>query len=120
MELHRKRAYDTAEPSDGFRVLVDRLWPRGVSKEHAAIDLWAKEVAPSAELRTALHADPEGFWHEFTDRYRAELAGPAAGALADLVDRLQGHPVVTLVYAVHDTAHNNVVVLEDVLRERLG
>lgn len=118
MELRRRRAYDSASADDGFRVLVDRLWPRGVSKERAAIDLWAKEVAPSTELRREWHA-PGADFETNAAHYRAELAGPAAGALDSLVDELRGHPVVTLVYAVNDTEHNHAVVLEEALRALL-
>lgn len=119
MELRRKRAYDTAEPSDGFRILADRLWPRGVSIEHAAIDLWAKDTAPSPELRREWHAAPAADWAVYADRYRAELADEAAPALADLVDQVRQHPVVTLVYAAHDIRHNHAVVLEEALRSLL-
>ncbi|WP_243229425.1 DUF488 domain-containing protein [Microbacterium sp. CIAB417] len=119
MELRRKRAYDTAEPSDGFRVLVDRLWPRGVSKERAAIDLWDKDTAPSPELRKAWHAAPDAEWAEYADRYRAELAEESAPALRELADVVKRHPVVTLVYAAHDTEHNHAVVLDEALRELL-
>ena len=72
MDVRLKRAYDAAEPGDGYRVLVDRLWPRGVSKERARLDEWARELAPSAELRTWFGHDPERF-AEFERRYRAEL-----------------------------------------------
>ena len=119
MELRRKRAYDTAEASDGFRVLVDRLWPRGVSKERAAIDLWAKDTAPSPELRTAWHAASDDEWDAHADRYRAELAHETAPALAALADELRTHPVVTLVYAAHDAQRNHAIVLEEALRELL-
>ena len=115
MELRRKRAYDTAEPSDGFRVLVDRLWPRGVSKERAAIDLWAKDVAPTTALRKAWHAAPPEDWNVYADQYRAQLAGESAGALHMLVDELKPHPVVTLIYSSRNTDHDNAVVLEEVL-----
>ena len=118
MELRRKRAYDTASADDGFRVLVDRLWPRGVSKERAAIDLWAKEIAPSTELRHAWHA-PDADFDESAARYRAELENERADALQTLADELRKHPVVTLVYAVNDTEHNHAVVLEPVLRSML-
>ncbi|WP_336644473.1 DUF488 domain-containing protein [Microbacterium sp. USHLN186] len=120
MELRRRRAYDTPSPDDGFRVLVDRLWPRGVSKERAAIDLWAKEVAPSVELRHDWHAAPEAGFDVHAQRYRAQLEHESADALQALVDELRGRPIVTLVYALHDTEHNHAVVLADVLRERLG
>ncbi|MGO2683302.1 MAG: DUF488 domain-containing protein [Microbacterium sp.] len=119
MELRRKRAYDTAEASDGFRVLVDRLWPRGVAKERAEIDLWAKDTAPSPELRKAWHAAPDDEWGTYADRYRAELDGETAPALDELAAELKQHGVVTLVYAAHDEEHNHAVVLEAALRELL-
>lgn len=112
MELRIKRAYVPATPDDGFRVLVDRLWPRGVSKEHAAIDLWAKDVAPSAELRTAFHH--EGMpWPTFVDAYRAEAAGNPA--IETLRTEIAPHKVVTLVYAAHDEEHNHAVLLREIL-----
>lgn len=119
MELRRKRAYDTANPSDGFRVLVDRLWPRGLSKDRAAIDLWAKDAAPSPELRKAWHAADADEWDAYADQYRAELAHDTAPALADLADRLRPHPTVTLVYAAHDPLRNHAIVLEEALRDLL-
>ena len=119
MELRRKRAYDTADTSDGFRVLVDRLWPRGVSKERAAIDLWAKDTAPSPELRKAWHAASDDEWAAYADRYRAELAHETAPALTALADELRTHAVVTLVYAAHDPERNHAVVLEEALQELL-
>ncbi len=119
MELRRKRAYDTAESSDGFRVLVDRLWPRGLSKERAAIDLWAKDTAPSPELRKAWHAASAEEWSSYADRYRAELDGESAAALDDLAVELKKHDTVTLVYAAHDEEHNHAVILEQALRALL-
>ncbi|MGO2748064.1 DUF488 domain-containing protein [Microbacterium sp.] len=119
MELRRKRAYDTAESADGFRVLVDRLWPRGVSKEHAAIDLWAKDTAPSPELRKDWHAASDADWGVYADRYRAELAGESADALEKLAAEVKKHPVVTMIYSLHDEQHNHAVVLEEALRELL-
>ncbi|GAB3596179.1 DUF488 domain-containing protein [Microbacterium tumbae] len=119
MELRRKRAYDTASVDDGFRILVDRLWPRGVSKERAAIDLWSEDTAPSAELRKAWHAAPDAEWGEFADRYRAELDHESAPALRALADAVRRHPIVTLVYAARDPEHNHALVLEDALRELL-
>lgn len=119
MELRRKRAYDTAESSDGFRVLVDRLWPRGVSKERADIDLWAKDTAPSPELRKEWHAASDEDWGVYADRYRAELDGETAPALDELAAEVKKHDVVTLVYAAHDEHHNHAVVLEEALHERL-
>jgi uncharacterized protein YeaO (DUF488 family) len=105
-----KRVYDDPAPADGYRVLVDRLWPRGVTKERAALDLWAKDAAPSTELRTWFHAHPDRF-AEFADRYRAELAAnPAIGRLRDLA---REHPTVTLLYSVRDADHNHARVLAD-------
>jgi len=114
MELRIKRVYDDPAPDDGFRVLVDRLWPRGLSKERAALDLWAKDVAPSAELRTALHHDGMA-WPDFEAAYRAELAGPTRPALDALRAELAPHPVVTLLHSVRDE-HNHAVLLEAALR----
>jgi len=119
MDLRRKRAYDNASAEDGFRVLVDRLWPRGVSKERAAIDLWAKDIAPSAELRHDWHAAADADFEANAQRYRAELENESAEALQALVEELRSHPVVTLIYALHDTEHNHAVVLEGVLRPLL-
>lgn len=114
MELHTKRIYEAAADSDGFRVLVDRLWPRGVSKERAHLDLWAKDVAPSAALRIAVHH--EGMpWEQFDKAYRAELAGPTRAALDDLRTVAQQHPVLTLLFGSRDTQHNEAVILREVL-----
>src|SRR5690606_14601505 len=107
-----KRAYEAPADSDGMRVLVDRLWPRGVSKAAARIDLWLKDVAPSTELRKWFGHDPEK-WPEFQKRYRAELKGSAALAELRRLAR-QGH--VTLVYGAKDEARNDAVVLAKLLR----
>lgn len=117
MTFALKRVYDAPEPGDGTRVLVERLWPRGLSKERAHVDLWLKEVAPSHELRTWFGHDPEKF-AEFRRRYQAELASEAGQkALATLRELAQQGPV-TLVFAAHDTEHNNAVVLRDLLLQR--
>jgi uncharacterized protein YeaO (DUF488 family) len=110
--LRLKRAYEPAEPDDGVRILVDRLWPRGVSKAKAALDDWMKEIAPSTELRQWFAHDP-GRWAEFQRRYRAELRQQS-----EALDRLRAlakHRVVTLVYSAHDEQHNDAVVLRAVL-----
>ncbi len=110
-----KRAYDEPAASDGTRVLVDRLWPRGVSKERAQIALWLKDIAPSNELRAWFGHDPEK-WDEFRRRYLAELASePAQAALAQLRELAASGPV-TLVIAAKDVKHNEAVVLRDLLR----
>jgi uncharacterized protein YeaO (DUF488 family) len=114
VELQVKRVYEDAGPGDGFRVLVDRLWPRGVSKERAALGLWAKEVAPSTELRRWVHAHPDEF-AEFSRRYRAELKNnPEVDRLRE---HLSGHPVSTLLYGVHDAERNHAQILAALLSE---
>jgi uncharacterized protein YeaO (DUF488 family) len=107
-----KRAYEKPCRQDGFRVLVDRLWPRGLSKDQAAIDLWLKDVAPSAELRQWFRHDPSR-WREFQRRYQAELK-QRADALKLLRARAR-EGTVTLVYGARDEEHNNAQVLKRVL-----
>jgi len=109
-----KRVYDAPDPADGYRVLVDRLWPRGLSRERAALDEWAKDVAPSSGLRTWWQHDPDRL-AEFAERYRAELA--ASPALGGLRERCRGHDVVTLLYAARDPRVNHAAVLRDALEE---
>jgi len=112
MEIGVKRVYAAPASTDGFRVLVDRLWPRGLSKERAEIALWAKDVAPSARLRTAFHH--EGMtWEDFAPAYRADLARNAA--VAALRETLSAHDVVTLLHAVADEEHNHALLLRDAL-----
>ncbi len=114
LEVALKRVYDEPEPSDGTRVLVERLWPRGLSKERAHIDLWLKEIAPSNELRKWYNHEPEKF-AEFRRRYEAELeSGAGQEALAKLRELARQGPV-TLVLAAHDTEHSNAAVLQDLL-----
>lgn len=110
MAFAMKRVYDAPQASDGYRVLVDRLWPRGVSKDRAELDEWAKEVAPSPDLRTEWHhsGDPARF-DEFATRYRDELdANPAAEAL---LETGRAHERVTLVFGARDERVNHVTVL---------
>jgi uncharacterized protein YeaO (DUF488 family) len=111
-----KRVYDEPAASDGTRVLVERLWPRGISKERAQIDLWLKEVAPSPELRTWFGHDPEK-WTEFRRRYEAELAsGEAHKALGTLRKMARQGPL-TLIFAARDSQHTNAVVLRELLAQ---
>ncbi|HET8851979.1 MAG TPA: DUF488 domain-containing protein [Ktedonobacteraceae bacterium] len=109
-----KRVYDKPEPGDGTRVLVERLWPRGLSKERAHIDLWLKEIAPSHELRAWFGHDPEKF-AEFRRRYETELAAENGQAALATLRELGKQGPVTLVFAAHDTEHTNAVVLRDLL-----
>jgi uncharacterized protein YeaO (DUF488 family) len=107
-----KRAYEPAAPDDGVRVLVDRLWPRGLRKTDAAIDRWMKDIAPSTELRRWFGHDPER-WPAFHRRYSQELLQQAV-AIDELRELARGGRV-TLVFAAHDEAHNDAVVLRDAL-----
>lgn len=115
MELRLKRVYDDPTPDDGFRVLVDRLWPRGLTKERAAIGRWAKDAAPSAALRKAWHAAPADAWESFAADYRAELDGPSRAAVDELRSELREHAVATLVFAAHDPQRTHALVLRDAL-----
>ena len=108
-----KRVYDEPSERDGFRILVDRIWPRGLAKAAASIDLWLKDIAPSSILRTWFGHSPVR-WTEFKRRYYAELAGAVqAAALAKL--RAVKEPSITLLYAAKDQEHNNAVALRDYL-----
>jgi uncharacterized protein YeaO (DUF488 family) len=113
-----KRAYEEPSRSDGYRVLVDRLWPRGVKKEALRIDLWAKDLAPSTALRRWFGHDPDRF-EEFARRYQAELrAGPARSLRAELTRRA-AHGTVTLVHGARDEEHNDAVVLRHLIEDAL-
>lgn len=112
--LRLKRVYEPPAPSDGVRILVDRLWPRGVSKEKASLDEWEKDIAPSTELRKWFGHDPAR-WAEFQRRYRAELQQHAD--ILKHIRALAKTHTVTLVYSAHDEEHNDAVVLKDVLLE---
>lgn len=106
-----KRIYEPVE-DDGFRVLVDRVWPRGLSRERAAVDYWAREIAPSTALRRWFNHDPAK-WEAFRERYREELQGKSS-ELHDLLQK-SGRRTMTLLFAAKDTEHNQAVVLKDVL-----
>jgi uncharacterized protein YeaO (DUF488 family) len=110
--IRLKRAYEEPSAQDGFRVLVERLWPRGLSKEAAHLDLWLKEVAPSTELRTWFGHDPAR-WPEFQQRYRDELADKEDAL--ELLREKRREGTVTLVYAARDEEHNGALVLKSVL-----
>jgi uncharacterized protein YeaO (DUF488 family) len=115
--LRIKRVYQPAAKDDGLRVLVDRLWPRGIAKEKAHIDLWLKDIAPSDALRRKFHGHPSK-WGEFVAAYGRELTQePAQSAAADLRKRIRNR-AVTLLYAARDEAHNNAVALRDWLERK--
>ena len=113
MDVRLKRAYEPPARSDGYRVLIDRLWPRGVSKERAQLDEWQRELAPSSELRRWFGHDPAKFG-EFRRRYREELAGQEE-TLRELRRRAR-EGTLTLVYGARDSEHNDAVVLAELLR----
>jgi len=112
MTIRLKRAYKKADPADGTRILVDRLWPRGLTKEKAAIDLWLKEIAPSTDLRKWFGHDPKK-WRHFRGRYRTELKQHSAAL--QLIKSKAREGVVTLIYGARDQEHNEAVVLKEVL-----
>ena len=116
LDIRLKRAHEPAASADGCRVLIDRLWPRGISRERAQLDAWEKELSPSTELRQWFGHEPERF-EEFRRRYIEELRGhrPRLTALR----RRAREGTLTLVYAAHDTEHNDAVVLAEVLRRGL-
>ena len=108
-----KRAYDPQGVDDGYRVYIDRLWPRGLSHKTFHYNMWDKDIAPSTELREWFHADPDGRWEEFRRRYSEELeASPAFESLRSVVE---GKAVVTLLYSSRDRERNNAVVVRDLL-----
>ncbi len=115
MEFCLKRAYEKPEGNDGIRVLVDRIWPRGLSKEELKLDAWSKDIAPSSELRKWFGHDPEK-WDEFKRRYFREL-DDCREAVDDLLAKVKKGRV-TLVYAAHDEACNNAVALKAYLETR--
>ena len=115
MQIRLKRAYEEPESQDGFRVLVDRLWPRGLSKEGAGIDLWLKEIAPSDGLRKWFGHDPAK-WEEFRKRYFAELEEREESV--EELRKKAGNDLLTLLFGAKDEEHNNAVVLKEFLEKR--
>ncbi len=112
-----KRIYDPPEAEDGVRVLVDRLWPRGLAKDRAGIDCWAKEIAPSTALRKDFDHNHDR-WEEFLARYRLELTAPEAAATLDKLRAVAKTKAVTLLFAAKDTERNNAVALRAFLEEK--
>jgi uncharacterized protein YeaO (DUF488 family) len=112
--IHLKRVYEPPSTDDGFRILVERLWPRGLSKSRAQVDLWLKDIAPSPQLRT-WYGHELAKWEEFQRRYRAELQNNSA--VGQLQQLQQDKPIITFVYAARDTDHNSAWVLKAFLEE---
>jgi len=116
MSVHVKRIYEPFSKDDGFRILVDRLWPRGMKKEDAHLDKWLKEVAPSTELRQWFHNDNgTDKWERFVKAYRKELK--ESTAVEELRSYIKEHQVVTLLFAVKDDEHNHALVLREFIKE---
>ena len=111
-----KRIYDPVSKDDGTRILVDRLWPRGVKKEQAAIDEWLKDIAPSDELRKWFSHDPSK-WQEFKNKYKKELKGKNKFELLEQLKKTAEKGKVTVLFSAKDIAHNNAVVLKELLEE---
>ncbi len=116
--IRLKRAYEAPAPEDGARYLVDRLWPRGLTKDKLRIEAWLKDLSPSPELRRWFCHDP-GLWEEFKSRYQQELAQPAQRQALERLARQARQGTVTLVYAAKDEQHNNALVLAQVLESLL-
>ena len=112
MDIHIKRIYENAEPSDGKRILVDRLWSRGISKENAHLDLWLKEIAPSTELRKWFHAATPDHWHEFKQRYLKELETNSA---VQELQQIALKNTITLLYSAKDVENNHAIILKEYL-----
>lgn len=117
--VKRKRVYLPSEASDGYRVLVDCLWPRGLSKNELGLDAWLKELGPSDELRQWFGHDP-GRWATFVSRFRRELAQGSGPAQLDELARRARRETVTLLFAARDEEHNNAVVIEQAVQARMG
>jgi len=117
MLIQIKRIYEPAMAADGFRVLVDRLWPRGVKKEDAKIDLWAKDITPTTQLREDYHSGRDT-WPVFEGKYRPELLGNPA--LNGFIEAIEGKGTVTLLFAGKNTEHTHVQVIVDVLTQKMG
>ncbi len=118
MTIRTKRVYEKPARADGTRILVDRVWPRGVKKEEAAVEHWMKSLAPSSDLRKWFGHDPER-WGEFQERYRREL-NEAADAVQEICRIAADEGTVTLVYSARDTEHNNAVALREHLLAHCG
>lgn len=116
-QINIKRVYEPAQSSDGFRVLVDKMWPRGVKKEALPYDLWAKEITPSTPLRQWFHADPQNRWIQFRERYLQELS--SSQSVRKFIGQIRGEATVTLLYASKSATENHALILQEYLRRNL-
>ena len=117
VQVRIKRVYDDFSETDGYRVLVDKLWPRGIKKEWLKYDFWAKNVTPSTDLRRWFHEDIQGHWNEFVELYQKELE--ISPVVADFILQIKPYPVVTLLYASKEPLHNHARILRDYLEIHL-
>jgi len=117
-QIKLKRVYDDWDKSDGFRVLVDKLWPRGIKKEELHFDLWAKEITPTPDLRNWFHEDIPNRWDAFISSYKKELG--ESSSMKTFIETIKQHPVVTLLYASKDKEHSHVLILKAFLDKELG
>ena len=116
-QIRLKRVYEDWSESDGYRVLVDKLWPRGVKKEELHFDIWAKDITPSADIRKWFHEDTENRWDAFVSMYRRELEN--SQSVKDFIDSIKAYVVVTLLYASKDKVHNHAIILKDYIEEKI-
>ncbi|HTB52318.1 MAG TPA: DUF488 domain-containing protein [Ferruginibacter sp.] len=116
MNVKIKRIYEPFEKSDGYRILIDRLWPRGIKKEAAHIDQWMKEIAPSTNLRKWFNHEPEK-WKEFNKKYITEIKG--AAAFEAMLSQISEHKKVTLLFAAKDELYNHAVILQQLITEKI-
>ena len=117
-QIRIKRVYESPEATDGYRVLVDRLWPRGMKKGHLKYDAWEKEITPSPELRKWFHEDQDAHWGGFAALYQKELEG--SEALHRFIRKIQPYNTVTLLYASKEPIHNHARILQQFLQTHLG
>lgn len=117
VQVKIKRVYEDPEAGDGYRVLVDRLWPRGMKKQYLKYDEWAKEIAPSPRLRTWFHGDMAGHWDEFVRMYRQELTNSVVAKA--FLEKIRQYRTVNLLYASKDPLHNHARILQQYLEEHL-
>lgn len=113
-----KRVYENPDSEDGFRVLVDRLWPRGVKKENLKYDLWAKDITPSSDLRKWFHEDPDNRWNDFVVMYQKELS--ESDAIKVFINEIENYYIVTLLYASHESVHNHAIILKNYIDKVLS
>lgn len=118
IEIKLKRVYQDPENDDGFRVLVDRLWPRGMRKDHLKYDLWAKDITPSPNLRKWFHEDIKNRWDDFVTMYQKEL--DRADEVKDFIKKIESHNIVTLLYASREPVYNHANILKAYLEKVLG